>query len=369
METRSSSFFESPPDRILAQWTEQLYREYEHVLFSYRAKLRRPVIRIADLETKWGLWDPNLSTITINHRLIQKYPWDVVVEVLKHEIAHQWVHENYSTAVRPHGAEFAAACEKFGVPDWAASASGELPTHYQKWRDRAMSAEEERLLKRVEKLLALAGSSNEHESLLAMRKVQQMYAKYEIERVRLDRAPNLVYFLINPKKKRMSTAQSMIGSILAEHFFVKVVYGKLYDAPTLTSYAVMELMGTRENVLMAEYVYGFLQQQTESLWRRYSTETGRGLSSRRSYMMGVLTGFSAKLRKPDPEVVGSGLIKISDPQLERYVHERYPRLVNRYWGGGSREKASFDEGQKHGHKLNLHRPITRSDGNLGKLIK
>ena len=70
---------------------------------------------------------------------------------------------------KPHGNAFQAACLRLGVAEWARLASGELPQQIPSWRDKLLSKDEERLLKRAEKLLALAASTNEYEATLAMR--------------------------------------------------------------------------------------------------------------------------------------------------------------------------------------------------------
>lgn len=368
------STFSDPGLRVNQLWTEQLYREYEQIAYTYRVRFRQVVIRVTELADKWALWDAGIRTILVNRRLITEYPWDVVIEILKHEMAHQLVTDTVGSA-KPHGPEFVAACRKLGVADWAVSASGELPEKLAIWRERATSPEEERLLQRVEKLLALAGSSNEHEALLAMQRVQEMYAKYNIERLRRQGASDMVYLMLHSRKKRTDAVQSMIASILAEHFFVKVIHGRLYDARDVTHYAVMELMGTRENVLMAEYVHGFLTQQTQSLWRAYQ-KRGTGKSGRRSYMLGVLSGFAEKLAamkkpkaEPTPEEKESvALMRVADQEVEGFVKRRHPRLVTRHWGGGRQEADAYEAGRAHGRELNLHRPIEDNGGNRGRLL-
>jgi hypothetical protein len=382
---------ENEPDRTLVRlWTEQLYREYDHILYTYRVRLRPAVIRIAELERQWGRWNPATRELALSRRLIQSYPWDVVIEILKHEMAHQWVDEN-AVSARPHGPEFAQACRTLGVADWAIAASGELPRTWQPSGTggpggalRATSPEEERLLQRVEKLLALAGSSNEHESLLAMQRVQQMYAKYNLERARrrLQADPaEMVYLRLSTRSKRTDAVQSMIGAILSEHFFVRVIYCRSFDAREASHYAAMEALGTRANVLMAEYVHGFLSRQTASLWETYRRAQGKPGRDRRSYVMGVLNGFSDKLRRlseEEPAPAGGAvaaesrerraLMKRADQELEAFVALRHPRLVNRSWGAGRREPAAFAAGLQDGAALTLHRPLGSRAEKSGRLL-
>ena len=57
-------------------WTEELYKEYENVLFQFRVRLRPVVIRIDDVTSVWGSWHPLTRTIVIAARLIEKHGWD-----------------------------------------------------------------------------------------------------------------------------------------------------------------------------------------------------------------------------------------------------------------------------------------------------
>src|SRR5262245_22961242 len=139
---------------ILRAWSDQLYREYENVLFHFGVRLATPVIKIAPLGNNWGEWSEEARTITLSRTLIERYSWDIVIEILKHEMAHQLVSDRLGGRDL-HGPVFHQACRMLGVAPWAAAASGALPDEIPSWRERSMSREEEALLKRAEKLLAL----------------------------------------------------------------------------------------------------------------------------------------------------------------------------------------------------------------------
>src|SRR5207237_610844 len=115
-----------------------------------------PVIRVEPLQARWASWDPIGRVITITPALIERHAWNVVLEILKHEMAHQLVTELYGDA-DVHGAMFAQACDRLGVIEWARTASGELPETISDWRERGSADPEAvKLLDRIEKLLALA---------------------------------------------------------------------------------------------------------------------------------------------------------------------------------------------------------------------
>lgn len=366
--------------RIVRLWTQQLYREFENLCFHYRLSLRKPLVRIESMKSRWGQWDPNTRTITLARELIESYPWDAVLDVFKHEVAHQLVSEYLGLDDPTHGEPFQDMCKRLGISPWAAASEGDLQKPISSWKDRALSLREEKLLKRVEKLMALASSCNENEAILAMQKVRELYSRYNIDRLREAAAPQQVFVVINHKQKRVPQHQSMIASILTSHFFVEVIFSSLFDAEACTSYKVLEIMGSAENVQMAEYVYHFLNGQLPLLWSRYQKESGVTAQSRRSYYLGVLTGFDEKLRRDSVHVSRSGttwsiaaadmnaLVLKADQELRAYVKFRHPRLVTRRWGGKLHDSGSFEQGKREGARLTINKPITRRGSDI-RLLK
>ncbi len=357
--------------KIRRLWTEELYREYDHILFLYRLRqLKAPLIMIADVASVWGRWHPVTRTITISAALIAKYRWDVVLEILKHEIAHQVVSEVFG-GDHTHGPSFQRACALLGVPAWAAQASGALPTEIPSWRDRRLSDDEERLLRRAEKLLSLAGSTNEHEAVLAMERVREIYERHNLERLKARRGAAMVHLLLTRGKKRIDTAESMISSILVEHFFVKVIFSDSYDAATQSRHKVLEVMGADENVLMAEYVYHFLYRQVHALWADYRKRSGKGVAAKSSFITGVLAGFREKLRRHAAAGPGlakdekAALVALTGKELDDFVALRHPRLTSRNVGRGRRDPDTYHAGHSQGERLTLNKPVAQPAGKRG----
>jgi hypothetical protein len=360
-------------------WTEQLYREYEHICSYFRVSLATPVIAVETLVSAWGQWTRTTRRLTVSRRLIEERSWDIVIEILKHEMAHQIADELLGGGGLPHGTAFQQGCDMLGVADWARAASGDLPQEIPSWRDRALGDEEERLLKRAEKLLALAESTSEHEAALAMTRVRQLYAQYNLEAVKARRQSSHVYCVMSRKQKKISAEESMIFSVLTEHFFVRAIFLDQYDQHDLCTYKAVELLGTRENVLMAEYVYHFLRNQLQCLWVSFRREKAVSAKARRSYMIGVLSGFSGKLRKsastsPSSDASGmtaaetTALVKLADQALAEFVGDRYPRLSTRRTSGVRGDRSTYDAGVRAGNDLNLHRGVTERAGNKGFLL-
>ena len=75
----------------------RLRDDYNHICFVHRLKLRNPIIEVTELGRLWGQWDPESHTIRMSLNLIENYPWDMVLEILRHEMAHQIVTDQFGS--------------------------------------------------------------------------------------------------------------------------------------------------------------------------------------------------------------------------------------------------------------------------------
>jgi hypothetical protein len=360
-------------------WILQLYREHERICWQYGVRLAPPVIIISDSSSTWGTWQPALRTISISAGLIRLHTWDVVLHILKHEMAHQIVSELFAGR-DAHGDSFDRACDLLGLPCEFRGASGDLPRFIPDPAARADRSPQHQLLAKIEKLLALAESANEHEALLAMEKANQLIAKYNISRIEERRLSDYDCIIINPGKKRIENYQRRICAILTNHFFVRVILSDLFDAKLCCTHKTIELLGTRENVLMANYVYSFLLARMESLWRQYQrthTTTGR---RKHSYCLGVADGFHRKLSarqetfpgQPATRTGGGASLSVqvcdNDQGLARFIRQRYPRLSHRTSAAAGVSLSEYEAGCRDGGNLTLHKGLAGNDGFLGKML-
>ncbi|HEY3353604.1 MAG TPA: DUF2786 domain-containing protein [Polyangia bacterium] len=364
------------PDELTALWTKQLYDEYANIVHWYGVgrELKPTVIAVVAMQP-YGRWEPATRTILIADHLIRDHAWRVVLEVLKHEMAHQYVDEVLAPAApRPHGDAFQDACRRLGVPAWAAAATGQLPAALAGSAPQVLSDEEERLLRRAEKLLALAGSDNEHEAQLAMERAQALFARHNLEALRHRRGAAMTSAIIRLGRRKVFAHEQLIAGLLIEHFFVYVVSFNDYDARDCVEYRAFDVMGTPENVAMAEYVFQFLRRAADELWSRHAA--GHDRAHKTSFQRGVINGFSQQLRQTATAnaAAASGLaprtatalIAAGRRRIEETIgKERYPRTVRRASGGGRFDRGSFAAGEDHGRRIVLHKGVGGSGGGGG----
>ncbi len=357
--------------------TRQLQLDYDQICYWYQLKLRRPLFEVKESLTFWGQWDPVTRKIAISKRFIEQQPWNVVLEVLKHEMAHQFVSEVLNSD-EAHGPLFHSACNKLGVAEWARKTEGEIqPPAADATDEKNTGPSDNRLMARVQKLLALANSANANEAAAAMAKVQELYLKYNLDSLVENRDERCTFRLIRFGRKRLERFHYLACSILSDYYFVEVIYGTLFDSKALSSYRTAEILGTKENVLLAEYVFHFLFQQAGHLWQ---VEKKGKTRSRSSFYLGVLSGFKEKLQTQkealEQEVRQEGsearkqalLVLQHDPRVEQFVKERFPRLHRFSRAHTLRDSGAFEAGRQKGRNIVLRKPITDSKGILGRFL-
>ena len=341
----------------------ELNQEYSRICRDRKLSLRPVAIRLFDSQTLWGQFDGMARTISLSRKLIQNYSWQQVMGVFKHEIAHQFVFESSPSDhnEKPHGELFQKACLRLGVPSQFSKARVGFQDASLDWKSEQNELFEDRMLDKVKKLLALAQSTNEHEAGAAMRKVQELYAQYNLDRAQLSDRNQYVHLVIAEGKKRKNAWEQRIISILIEHFFVEIIIVQNFNAKTSQAEQAFEIIGTRENVLMAEYVYYFLLGQIEYLLQKSNAKTR---TQKASFRLGILEGFSDKLRVPPKAaevrdtVIQKALVQFkNDPFMAQYLKEIYPRLSFRKNSSRMVDTEAFTAGKSQGRNLVLHKPI------------
>ncbi len=370
-------------EKLFAFWAQQLHHEFEDICWQYSIRLQAPIIEISRSNTNYGSWKAGTRTLCISSYLITNYSWAVTQNVFKHEIAHQICSEIFHSRETAHGKDFEKACELLGLPEGYRGAGCDLPEHLSLLtKETVFTSGGRKFITKVEKLLALARSANEHEATLAMQKANELVDKYNLACLAAGNESCYYHVIINNKKKQIPSYQRRICSILIEFFYVKVVTSSLYDPHTDQSHKTIEVFGTQENVTLAEYCYHFLENRLAFLWKQNRHKyTGKVRTERTSYYLGVLNGFHKQLSRrrgvasekkvnSDPAKITDlkALLRVEDTKLDAYVQMRFPRLRKISRRGLKIYPTTYDEGVESGKALKLSKGISVNDGNRGRLI-
>jgi hypothetical protein len=364
-------------------WNSQFLREFHFICYQYSLVLEPPVFAISASEKQLGSWRSGIREIRISRSLILHYPWDITLQVLKHEMAHQICSEIFHDQSGGHGENFIKACERLGLPERYRRSQGVLPlTTGGDGEDGYNNTVSRNIIEKIRKLLALAKSSNEHESALAMEMAGRLLKRYNVQHHYENGQTNYVYSIINKKRKRIEGYQRRIILILKKYFYVDALVSSLYDPLSNETHKTFEIFGKKENVEIAEYCYHFLEEKLSSLWRQNRASfNGNKRIAKKSYYLGLLQGFSDKLSEQEksghhhtqsrfsPKLsTSSELMVVADTALTRFVHARYPRISKRSMGNTKVYQETYDKGITIGRSLIIHKGITETAVNDGKLL-
>lgn len=326
----------------------------------FREALAPPVFRLSDTVSTLGSWRTADRTLSMARSFVREAAWGRIVEVLHHEMAHQYVAEVLKvTDETDHGPAFRQVLGRMGHD----VEEGEAPA-------------EDPALAKVRKLLALAGSSNPHEAQSAARAAHRLMLARNIDLAKARAASGYAVRRIGVPKARHDAWEKLLFGVLSSHFFVQVIWVPDLDTRTVqvrrgrSSFqqrSAAECTGTPANLEIAAWVHDFLISAAERAWREH--RLGQGLTGdreRRRYLAGVMVGFRQKLEEEARRCQAEGLVWVGDPGVDDLVARRHPRLVSRrsIRVAGS---AAFQQGKEDGRQIVLHKPI-RSRGGGGGLL-
>jgi hypothetical protein len=364
-------------------WLEQLIFEFKGICWRYKVQLQTPIFEVSAAKQQLGCWLPEQRILRISQQLITTSSWDVVLMVLKHEMAHQVCSEHFGLQNAGHGEAFQKACQMLGVPSPYNKATGDLPEVLAEPSVNEQTEEGRKVIRRVNKLLALAGSDNEHEASLAMQRATELLHRHNMTTSALAERSGCVRLVIQTGKKQLPSWRKNIGTILRDYFFVEVVFSSLYDAQRQDSYKTIVLLGRGENVPVAEHCYYFLEQQLESLWQKNRHRfQGNTRTAKNSYYVGLLQGFSQKLAEQSIESTESAqaalwsqedmtagqLIMRNDNELQNFVGVHFPRLRTTRMNTVQMNRESYENAVAAGKKIVLHQSLTEKKQGEKKLL-
>ncbi len=340
-----------------ASLVRELAREHEHLSWAHFRRQLRPVsFRLVDTRFL-GKWVTAERTIEMARELCVNQPWATVLEVLKHEMAHQYVSEvlgvHDETA---HGPAFRDVCRRLGI-DARAAGVPHPPTSPAGGR----SADEDRVLARVAKLLALAESDSRNEAESAMNAAQRLMLKYNLELEAVAGTRDYAHRHFGRPATRVFEAERLLAVILQEHFFVEVIWVPTYVVAEGRRATVLEASGSAANLDMAEYAYDFLQASAARLFAEHRKRHGVDGGPRKSFVAGVMAGFYAKLNDQKRQLKTEGLVWVGDADLKDFHRRRHPRVHVARFATGSSDTAR-EHGREAGRSLVIHRPVGAGDG-------
>lgn len=339
-------------ERAAVRAIQKSYQQLNGSLF--RFSLRAPAFELVGGGERLGRWVPAPRTLELSRDLLVNHGWGVLEEVLKHEMAHQYVDEVLGVRDEPaHGPAFRKVCQERGIDARAAGAPDVPPGTAQN-----------PVLERIAKLLALAESPNEHEAQAAMSAAQRLMLKHNIEAAVSGVTSSYCFRHLGKPTGRVSEQERRLAMILDQFFFVQVIWVPVWRVSEAKRGSVLEVCGSKENVELAAYVYDFLMYTSDALYRAdRKRRRDRSHRSRRKYLAGVMSGFHERLEGERQRSEAQGLVWVGDAELGGYFRRRHPHVR---WArhaistGGE----AYSRGQTAGRNIVLHRGVKAGAGGV-----
>ncbi|MDH5675487.1 MAG: SprT-like domain-containing protein [Myxococcales bacterium] len=346
---------------LLRMAFQALVREHEGLNYDcFKDRLRTPIFSLTRDEGVLARYCTVDGRIEVSLALLTEQPWDVVSEVLKHEMVHQFVFEVMGIVDEaPHGPSFLRICEALGID----ARSQGLPT---------VPDDAERkpaVLDRVRKLLSLAQSPNENEAQAAMNAAQRLMLKHNLKEVGEVEARGYGYLRLGEPTGRVRESQRILARILLKHFFVDVIWMPVWRVHEGKRGSVIEVCGTPANLELASYVHSFLMRTADRLWLEHKRALGiRKNRDRQAYLAGVMSGFLDKLNAQQKRHVGEGLVWVGDPRLKAYMKRRHPHVRSVSYGS-SIGSAAHESGRAAGRQIVLHQGVGKGPAGGTRLLR
>jgi len=367
-------------ENIEIKWAAQLAREHKNISWIHGVDLSTPIINISSARKMIGQWSDHTKTLSISRHLIQNEIWDVVLEVLKHEMAHQYVSEFCNDADR-HGRCFQKACKILGVHPAFTKCGIDYGKNLLEFKGE-LPADARKMLEKVRKLMALGQSGNEAEAQSASRKANYLLNKYNLRQIsKKEVDSDIKYLTLCHKKKRIESVQRAILSLLKKYYYVDCLTSHLYHAEDDSVYKSIVLVGRKESLKVSEYVYFFLFETAKTLWRDFKKQYGARRGEKVSFDMGFIAGIEHNHKKMFENSAGEvhsdsllpvqtvkELVKRNQIDNQKEISRLFPKLKKIRYGKHQAGSDAFKEGFKNGRNTHIKRGVTRSGKGVAGLL-
>jgi hypothetical protein len=352
---------------LLAEWENAIWLLPE----SLRQLIKKPLFTVRDMQSRLGYWSPCKHEISLSREIVSGGRWDDVKAVLLHEMAHQVAHEGLRAASEPdHGPSFRKAC---GLLRADPTASGSYRPLHARLREGEKLADRDRIVVRIRKLMALAESSNPNEAHAAMRKAYELIARHNVDLI--DRGVDQDYhsiFLGAPRLRHFREAYHL-SHLLQNYYFVQGMWIQAWVQEKGKMGRVLEISGTRKNIMIAEYIHDTIRRYIDTAWKDYRQGKRLNRYRKTDFAIGIIDGFSTTLQQVAAASIrndGTHLpVHVLDHALTRYLAQRYPYVRSFSRKGPGYDARVLADGTEKGKNLVIAKGITRSDGFKDQLLE
>jgi len=343
-----------------------------------KSGITAPQFRITEAHVDhWAQWVPSKREMHFSRHLVSTRPWNEVLEVLKHEMAHQYVSEVLKvTGEPPHGPAFKSVCKQYNIDAAVRGTPG---------ADKVTTTNH--IVEKIQNLLkkTVENGASEEEAKAAASIAHNLMLKYNIELQEKNEELGYTVRYLGGVTGRIQGYMSELAALISKYYFVEIIWISSYDPRTKKKGHELEISGTEENVEVAEYVYNFISKAAVETWENklkdknfkfslhqefnrnfgysgYAPQSIQGFitSSRTNFLIGFVRGFREQLKQAEAQEQEAGLILRKDPNLEAFYHQRHPHIQNIKRGGGFANPNMRNQGFAEGQALKMPSGIKAS---------
>lgn len=219
---------------------------------------------------------------------------------------------------------------------------------------------DDRISQKIQKLLALSQSSNQHEAANALAKAQLLMEKYglnqksiEMSKIGSIEKEGLVRALDLPDWYKGFTG------VIARCFGVRTVMHRVPGSKSREwCSSVVVFVGQKDRIELASYCYEVVGRQLLQARKEYNKQLGKMDANRKwklveAYCVGFITSLEAKVRT-----------FALDPSEKELVEEKLKEMFSRLNQSQMKEKRvsreeyrAMQEGEEHGEQVSLFMPM------------
>lgn len=336
---------------------------------SLRRSLKKPIFSIVGTTRRLGSWTPYKREISLSRDLVNNGRWDDVREVLLHEMAHQVAHEGLTaTEESDHGPAFKKACRLLRANP---AASGSHHSLHERLRRGEELDSRDRIVARIQKLMALAESANPNEAHAAMSKAHELISRHNVDLIDRGVKQHYVSIFLGTPRLRHFRESYHLAHLLQDFYFVQCMWVEAWALEKARMGRVLEISGSEKNVRIAEYVYTAVRRYIDTTWAEYRRGKKLNRYRKTDFAVGVIEGFRGTLEKVSESFTQTRLLpaRLDDPALQRYVAHRYPHVRTFARQGPGHDARVLADGTEKGRKLVIARGISHEDGFCEKVLE
>ncbi|MDR3715933.1 MAG: DUF2786 domain-containing protein [Puia sp.] len=237
---------------------------------------------------------------------------------------------------------------------------------------------DQKIIEKLQKLLALSASDNEHEAALAMSKAEALMREHNLSVADVainGSGANVESNEVCGLTKAYQSWEGQLGVSIAKAFNGRAIRGRYYDSWKLTFVA-----GITDLSIITD-LFERLRQTIGRMSREYAKNNYSAdvfcvsrETFKKSYRMGLLNTLFNRLKKfkentaPDNTarnscgLTGMELMVVKDKAVSEKLHQMFPNLKPGRKGRAARvNMTAYQQGQADGHNVSLHRSVGGSD--------